>query len=774
MASMVKLTERVRAALKAFATGPQQFPQQQASWGRLFAPRTAVDYVREAGDPRHNSAVVACLSWMVDSFQEAPLTIFTTESGKRSDAVENHPLVGLVRRPNQWYSGRELWDATIGDLKLDGNAYWRVVRNRLGTPIEIYWLPASLVEPKWDERDPTSYLTHYEFKVGQREIDYAPEDIVHFREGMDPTNLRKGFSRFRAGLREVFVDNEAALHVASILRGIPVAGMVMSPDPSAYKDGNISLTREQADEMKALATSKFTGDRRGEPMIHSIPLKVQELGSYLSKLDTRDIRRIPEERIAALFKIPPGVVKLGAGLDRNTYNNAETEQEQAWRNAIIPLQSSIADVLAFRLLPMFEPRPESLVLDFDVSQINALQEDADARAMRLNALWQTDAITRKDIRSALGYEAQDADDVYRTEWLRSIPFELPATEEPQTEPAPAKSMRFKAAVPKLSVQEQADKFRLTLIRREASAINQVEAAYLMAEGAIRKRLKELEERMRFMTASGIELSESVVARQQEFRDLLDAIERHILTFSATAGETTAENQALFLRLGIDHSKKLAEAAGAEAFVSVRIAALDSLIGFASDGTPLADLFAELGPDMSAQARTAIFSGVLAGENPRQIASRLDGPLGSGRARALNVARTESLRAYREAARKNYEANADILQEQVWYSAVDERTCPACWAMHGTRHPLGAILDGHPQCRCTMIPVVKGEPYDGETGAELFERLGAEEQEQILGPSIYELYQAGDVSISDLAVQESHERWGTMRRPATAAEVLAGR
>lgn len=52
-------------------------------------------------------------------------------------------------------------------------------------------------------------------------------------------------------------------------------------------------------------------------------------------------------------------------------------------------------------------------------------------------------------------------------------------------------------------------------------------------------------------------------------------------------------------------------------------------------------------------------------------------------RALRISRTEMLRAYREATRRNYQANGDIVPGWRWLCAKQPRTCAARLAMDGT-------------------------------------------------------------------------------------------
>jgi SPP1 gp7 family putative phage head morphogenesis protein len=160
--------------------------------------------------------------------------------------------------------------------------------------------------------------------------------------------------------------------------------------------------------------------------------------------------------------------------------------------------------------------------------------------------------------------------------------------------------------------------------------------------------------------------------------------------------------------------------------------------------------------------------VILGQNPRVIAAQIRTALGGNLARALTIARTEMLGVYREAARRTYSANP-IVTGWVWWSALDRRTCPVCWAQHGTFHEPSEPFGGHPSCRCSMLPSTKGwkelgfdvpeTRVDVKPGEEVFAGLDADTQRFILGPKKFEAYARGDITLPDLVKETHSPRWG---------------
>lgn len=183
----------------------------------------------------------------------------------------------------------------------------------------------------------------------------------------------------------------------------------------------------------------------------------------------------------------------------------------------------------------------------------------------------------------------------------------------------------------------------------------------------------------------------------------------------------------------------------------------------------------LAPDAYQAVRRELIRGVAAGSNPRATARRMvaraEGRFNGGLHRALVISRTEMLDASREASRlaQMTDENVDVLGSWEWVATLDARTCPACWAMHGTRYDVetpGPL--GHQQCRCARIPRTKtwrelgfdiDEPPDLLPDAETqFAALPEADQRAILGPKRFEAWRAGDFPMDRWATRRSNAGW----------------
>jgi HK97 family phage portal protein len=398
--------ERVRDAVKTFMYGNGQsywLGDSYTSYAGWASYGSTVDYAVEAGDLSQNAIIMTCIQSIMRAFPEAPMKVMRTNRDGGSEIVGDHPMAKLLKKPNEYFSGRLLWQATVYSLNLDGNAYWLKVRGGGGQVVELWYEPHFTIRCRWPSSG-KEFISHYEVKRGSEWLEVKKEDVVHFRFGIDPQNIRRGISPLASALREVWTDNEAARYSASMLRNMGIPGVVIAP-----KDQGVIADPEQ---VKNLFMQKFGGDRRGEPLVLTDSVSVDILSFSPEQMNLVGLRRIPEERIPALLSWPAVVAGLGAGLDRSTYNNMDEARQQAYEQNIIPTQMVLSDDLGTQLLPDFgDPDTETVV--FDLSQVRVLQDDQAKLYQRLSQGYDSGWIKRSEARTATGWPVEPDDETYK-------------------------------------------------------------------------------------------------------------------------------------------------------------------------------------------------------------------------------------------------------------------------------------------------------------------------------------------------------------------------
>lgn len=380
------------------------------SWG-VYLSRTRIDYRSEIGDPATNSVVGAVVGWIARNLPEAPIRIVkedTTELAYGPAATGPGAMLRLLKNPNPYYSGQLQWRATLVDYYCRGNAYWLKQRAPSGRVTALWWIPERMLEPRWPDSDPSVFIGWYEYKVDGETWAVDPRDVVHFRNGIDPNNTRKGLSGLASLFREIFTDDEASNFSASLLRNLGVPGVVISPSNTGGPVG-----RADPEAVKTSFMEKFGGDKRGEPLVLTAPTDVKVLSFNPQQMELRELRRIPEERISANLGVPASVAGLGAGLDQNAFTSYGEANVAAYTQGVIPTQGELASTLDTQLLPDFAgAEADNLDVWFDWTNVAAMSAAAAAIWKRYESTATKGLSTRADFKRATGQTVTPEDEIY--------------------------------------------------------------------------------------------------------------------------------------------------------------------------------------------------------------------------------------------------------------------------------------------------------------------------------------------------------------------------
>ena len=228
-------------------------------------PRTRIDYASEIGDGLGSSVLMSPIKWIQRTFPEAQLEV--VHNGKVTEVVKDHPVIQLLTRPNAAYTGAALWMATIFSYIVGGEGYWIKIRedvtsigldwwkNITGPVRQLWYVPHWRMTPKGSD-DGLVFIASYEYSVNGTTIPIPPENVIHFRNGLDPRDPRHGMSLIYSELREIFTDDETSNMIASLVRNLGIPGMVISPDKSGVgttDEGDIDIP--DVEELKAYVNS---------------------------------------------------------------------------------------------------------------------------------------------------------------------------------------------------------------------------------------------------------------------------------------------------------------------------------------------------------------------------------------------------------------------------------------------------------------------------------------------------------------------------------------
>ncbi len=148
--------------------------------------------------------------------------------------------------------------------------------------------------------------------------------------------------------------------------------------------------------------------------------------------------------------------------------------------------------------------------------------------------------------------------------------------------------------------------------------------------------------------------------------------------------------------------------GQKAFTTIDKQIVDQLINsiWCADNKSFSDRVWDNVEDLIATLNDGLVDCVITGKKTTQLKKALQERFSVSYNRANTVVRTEMSHIQNMAAQKRYE-DYGIQEFEVW-ADYDERRCDICGGLHKKRYPMGAKIPVpvHPNCRCSIIPVVE--------------------------------------------------------------------
>ena len=380
---------------------------QLTSMLRRILPGSQRDWSAVAGDLGLNSIVASAMDWYIRNWPQATPRVMRAVDSQQVEPIEDHPILQLMAEPEPGMVGNLLWGWVIQDYKLFGNAYLR--KQRLSGPgsqvVALQYIPQDMIRPVGDGRNP---LTHYTYTTDGRSFDLQVTDVIHFRYGRDPEDIRLGRSPVQSVLREIATDNMASSSAYGLLSNGAMPSIIVGPDASG--SAQVDISPDDAKQVKRSLRENLTGDNAGGIVVMSGPYKMDKVSLTPAELALDTVRRVPEERICSALGINPMVLGLGSGLDRSTYSNYERAQQAAWEDGMVPLLRSISDTLTVSLLPDFPESQEGDKVEYDFAGVRALADDRQAEAERAERLYKAGVADLAEAKRIAGLEPAPEDE----------------------------------------------------------------------------------------------------------------------------------------------------------------------------------------------------------------------------------------------------------------------------------------------------------------------------------------------------------------------------
>lgn len=385
-----------------------------------------------------NSAVYACLLALARASIEPPLVVMKKDvaHGGELEPQPEHPLQAFLDNPNPELDMLELRFWMSWAMHADGNAYLIKVRsgNALtGLPVQLWPVPPTRMEPK-TARGSNRLIDYYAYqRYDDGPAEAIPvENVVHFKMGVDPLDPRKGLAGLKRLIREIASDAEATKFMDALLRNFGIPGMV------ATLPVDTVLNPDQITAMKAKFNEDFGGYGRGKFGVLSGGAKLEQLGFDPDKMNMKVLHDFPETRIAAVMGVDPLVARLGVGLEQTSnYASSKQVRENFTELTLGPIWR-MDEAKWNRSLKVDFTDDKTIVVKHDLTEVRALQEDENAKHLRIREDWKAGLLTREMALRELGYDPELApDDTLMLPTGTSFVKVADAVQNPEKAPAAA-------------------------------------------------------------------------------------------------------------------------------------------------------------------------------------------------------------------------------------------------------------------------------------------------------------------------------------------------
>lgn len=293
------------------------------------------------------------------------------DKGQVSEAPDD--LQALIQHPNPYATWKDLITLLVVDWLVIGNSFWyRFKPDGSGKPRAIYRLMPhylSLVPGKRQLVD--KYL--YNVPGRGEPIEFEPEQVIHFRRP-NPHSEYLGAGVIKAGAR-VF-DMEIALTrtlTEYFEQGTRLSGVLES---------DRGVPRDVWKRTKAQFMALYAGARNSYKVaMLSHGMKFKPIQATAAEAEFRFLTEVSRDRILAMFRVPPPLLGITGGFDRQ----AVREAQRIFDNKTVrPVADALQDVISLALTAAWDldfhidyeyemPIEDRLELAVDVATLPGIQ-----------------------------------------------------------------------------------------------------------------------------------------------------------------------------------------------------------------------------------------------------------------------------------------------------------------------------------------------------------------------------------------------------------------
>lgn len=657
--------------------------------------------------------VRACITAKVEDLAALPRYVMVGH-GDNAERFDDHPVLGLLRRPNPNENGVIFTRQRLVDLFLSGNAMRAVAGVALGEPVSLHRLHPDLWDP---ELDAHGGIASWQGESASNS--FPATEVLHDRypSWVNDGRMVLGESPIRSLDRDLTTDLNAA-KLAARLSATGQPRMMLTPDPkdprSAANMDRDAKRRERAGWERALKESE-SGTVIGNRGWIATPF-----GLTPRDMEFEKTRIWGRDSTLAALGVPPARV----GIPTANYATSREQMKVYWRTLMG--EAAVLDATDAELARMFtrwaqanlggswRQKLQTMRVVTDFSTVEALQESRTERLQRV----QTHIFN--GLPPALAY---------REEGFEELASAM------VSQPAPAPTVEPEAVPEEDEKRLAANAGRLTLFRAAPELVPDPEPT-----------AEEVEAQRTAQWEAYIERAHSPIERLLQHA-LQQALQEQAAVLAARIPDMMSEERGLHAKVlttdEVATALRIAESMGILRDAALRYirraleqGLTDALGAFdITDPTDarrldrllelrLGQMVQNVSPETKTRVRNVVVNGIEQGLTTNEVQAALMQDAAFGASRALRIARTETTTALEEGADEGYSAASDagVKFELQWLTArdgsvrdshrtMDAQTQPpgvkfTSGAGHKTLRPGGfGIASEDIQCRCTRVPKI---------------------------------------------------------------------
>jgi len=281
--------------------------------------------------------VYTCVNKLINSIAGLPLILSTIdekiiESGPIYELLFNNPLMSWQRFVTE----------TIGHYALSRDVFWVFTDIQGRQPKEILVVSGTQMHPLTHDRTAGGVLLGWEFRgVGGQWVKFTLDEVCQWKN-FNPYDKFHGLGPAKASELNINYSFAADLYNANALANAAEPGAILTTQGKLDPE-QVELLRSQFDARhKGAGQAKRTAVLTGGMDVKTIALK-------MSDMQVAKITEMSDKKICSSFGVPPGVAGL---ITEAQYSHGPAMCDFIF-NTIIPLASQFAGELTYGIISRF-------------------------------------------------------------------------------------------------------------------------------------------------------------------------------------------------------------------------------------------------------------------------------------------------------------------------------------------------------------------------------------------------------------------------------------